>query len=124
MEKFTRKKAYMCYIVGACEQGSEGWSSMMYPMVAYGDTDLEVLNDYAANIKALYGEDIIGNVEWYNNEAHSYYPIHKVKIPLTVYGSVQDYSILLKVKPHNDSVPDPDGLYDVLTEGSPIMKTE
>lgn len=98
------KKAWLCYIVGSCEQGSEGWSSMMYPMVCYGDTDEEILDDYRTNLHTLFGKDIIGKVSYGSDgSVYSYYPIHKVYIPREVYGDVEDYSISLVYSKHEVS---------------------
>lgn len=98
----NNKQAYLCYIVGTCEMGSEGWSSMMYPMVCYGNTDEEILSDYRANLQSLYGKDIIGDVTYGpNGEVCSYYPIHKVLIPCHVYGDVKDYAISLIYGKHD-----------------------
>ena len=98
------KKAWLCYIVGQCEMGSEGHSSMMYLMVCYGNTDEEILADYRANLKSVFGKDIIGEVTYGNDgTVYSYYPIHKVFLPRDVYGDVEDYSINLIYKKHDDT---------------------
>ena len=99
--KDCNKKAWLCYHVGQCEMGSEGHSSMMYPMVCYGDTDEEILDDYRSNLKSVFGKDIIGEVTYgKDGRVYSYYPIHKVFLPRDVYGDVKDYVIGLIYREH------------------------
>lgn len=94
---------YLCYIVGECEMGSEGFSSCMYPMIAYGNNDEEIIESYRDNLIHVFGEDIIGKITYGKDGGmFSYYPIHKVEIPLGVYGDVESMSILLNFKQHAD----------------------
>lgn len=102
------KKSWLVYLVGSCEMGSEGYSSMMYPCVCYGDTDEEILSDYLANIETLYGSDFMRKNLSFNESGNvsSYYPIHKVRIPREVYGRVEDYIITLRYEDHRDDPED------------------
>ena len=98
------KPMYLCYILGQPEMGSEGHADIYYPMIACGDTDEEIVEDYRTNLISLYGEDILGEI-YYSTDGSmfSYYPIHKVKIPHTVYGNPRSLSILLNYTPHDDT---------------------
>ena len=98
------KKAWLCYMVGSCEQGSEGWSSMLYPVVCYGNTDEEILDDYRTKLHTLLGKDIIGEISYGSDgSVYSHYPIHKVFLPRDIYGDVKDYSISLVYRKHDVS---------------------
>lgn len=99
--RMNNKPMYLCYILGQTEMGSEGMADIYYPMIACGDTDEEIVEDYRANLISLYGEDVIGEIAYSTDGSMlSYYPIHKVKIPKTVYGDPKSLSILLNYKPH------------------------
>lgn len=97
----NNKPMYLCYILGQTEMGSEGLADIYYPMVAHGDTDEEIVEDYRANLISLYGEDVIGEIDYSTDGSmYSYYPIHKVKIPKTVSGDPKSLSILLNYTPN------------------------
>ena len=98
------KPMYLCYILGQPEMGSEGWANIFHPMVACGDTDEEIVEDYRSNLISLYGEDLIGKITYAKDgRMFSYYPIHKVRLPRSVYGDPESLSILLNYKPRNDT---------------------
>lgn len=95
---------WLCYIVGECEMGSEGYADILYPMISHGATDEEIISNYKANLVSLYGEDPIGEVNYDSNGGMmSYYPIHKVMIPRNIYGSPESLSILINYHPHKDA---------------------
>lgn len=99
--RMNDKQMYLCYILGQTEMGSEGLADIYYPMIACGDTDEEIVEDYRANLISLYGEDVIGTIDYSTDGSmYSYYPIHKVKIPHTVYGDPKSLSILLNYTPN------------------------
>ena len=56
--RMNNKPMYLCYILGQTEMGSEGMADIYYPMIACGDTDEEIVEDYRANLISLYGEDV------------------------------------------------------------------
>lgn len=122
MEKFSNKRKYLVYIVGSCEMGSEGHSSIMYPMVACGDNDEEILNDYRDNLIKTYGEDILGDVTYGSDgTVYSYYPIHKVEIPTySVYGDVKDFSIILNFREHSIAFGGDGEMHKIKTIPSPL----
>ena len=116
------KPMYLCYILGQPEMGSEGHADIYYPMIACGDTDEEIVEDYRANLISLYGEDILGEIDYSTDGSmFSYYPIHKVKIPHTVYGNPRSLSILLNYTPHCDAKNPPK--YIISDEIASIMYT-
>lgn len=102
------KKSWLVYLVGSCEMGSEGNSSILYPCVCYGDTDEEILQSYLKNIKNLYQNDFMEKNISYNKfgDVFSYYPMHKVYLPRSVYGRVQDYTITLTYEDHREDPED------------------
>lgn len=116
------KKCWLVYLVGSCEMGSEGWSDIQYPCVCYGDTDEEILEDYLANIETLYGDDFMRKNLTHNKNGtvNSYYPIHKVMIPRSVYGHVKDYSIILTYGDHPDEPDDEPSTSSITYEGEPL----
>lgn len=117
------KKCWLVYLVGSCEMGSEGSSSMEYPCVCYGDTDEEILSDYLSNITTLYGDDFMKKNLTHNKNGtvSSYYPIHKVMIPQSVYGHVKDYSIILTYKEHKNNLEDEPITSSCTYNGEPII---
>lgn len=121
---------YLCYIVGTCEMGSEGFSSCMYPMIAYGNNDDEIVESYRENLIHVFGEDVIGKITYGKDGGmFSYYPIHKVKIPLNVYGDARSISVLLNFRKHRDDTNKrefviSEDIASIIKTGSQMMKED
>lgn len=102
LENITKKKTYLVYQVGSCEQGSDGWSSRYFPCVAQGNTKEEVINNWVENVKTLYGVSISPK---YNAKSDSYYDdygIYMNELILDVYGDVEPYKIENCFRKHNN----------------------
>lgn len=88
------KTHWLVYSVSCCEQGTEGWSGYQHYAVVSGDTDEEIYNNYAEEVKRLYDVDISEYLECRKrtvggkevSEWYAYYPIRKTKLPEDVYG--------------------------------------
>lgn len=101
LENHTRKKTYLVYQVGSCEQGSEGWSSRYFCCVAQGNTKKEIIDNWVENVKTLYGHT--PNPTYYESTDTyvDYYPIYMNELVQSVYGNVQPYDVINRYREHD-----------------------
>ena len=69
----NKAEAYLCYIVGTKEMGSEGRASFMYPCVAQGNDDKEIFQNYGKNVQKIYDVDITQDIKKVDNIWYCYY---------------------------------------------------
>ena len=103
LENITKKKTYLVYQVGSCEQGSDGWSSRYFPCVAQGNTPEEIVHNWIDNVKLLYGVDLSN--ELHINEDTKYISIHCYKFCMnelkeSIYGDSQELNIEFPYRKH------------------------
>ena len=103
INKFSKVKKYLCYILTSCEMGSEGWSGWMYYCVAQGNTPEEVVHNWIDNVKLLYGIDLSNDL---HIDEHTkcisihYYKFCMNELKGTIYGDSQELNIEFPYRKH------------------------
>lgn len=87
------KEVWLVYLLSSCETGSEGHSGWMYYSVAFGNTDEEIYNNWADNVKKIYNVDLSEDLKCINGIWSCYYPLYKNKLPVSVFGDSQPLHI-------------------------------
>ena len=100
IDEFKPNK-YLVYQAGTCEMGSEGFSSYYYFCVAQGNTEEEIIMNWAENVEKLYGVKI-NPKKWHNGKWYDYYPILMEKLPESMYGRAGHIEIVNHYEKHND----------------------
>lgn len=96
-----KKKTWLVYLTSSCEQGSEGWSGLMYHSVAFGNTDEEIYNNWIENVKKIYGVDLSKDLRCSNGYWSCYYPLHKNELKTSVYGDSKALNIDFCYRKHD-----------------------
>lgn len=95
---------YLCYLLGDCEQGSDGWRTYMYYCVAEGNTPEEICKNWLENVKTLYNVDLSKDVCFGKSNTISFHgnKFCTSKLKMGVYGHPQELNINFPYEKHLD----------------------
>lgn len=95
---------YLCYLLGDCEQCSEGWRAYMYYCVAEGNTPEEICKNWLENVKTLYNVDLSKDVFFGKSDTIFFHgnKFCASKLKTGVYGYPQELNINFTYEKHLD----------------------
>lgn len=100
-------KVYLVYLVDDCRQGSEGYSSIIFPCVVYANNDKTLVEEYISTVNKIFDVDISED-KTINTDGHicfNYIPLYKTEILVSTNGHMKGIDISTNYTNHyGDSV--------------------
>lgn len=100
MDFDSHKRLWLVYQIRPCEMGTDGYSGWCSYCIAQGETDKEIYNSWAENMRTLYGGSYKFDPKEHNGSWSDYYPLAKIELPKEIYGHAQQLELIKHFIPH------------------------